>query len=130
MSLVSLDDLNHHILELIQSYTQEMLQAMEKQLDQTADQILEYLQANAPRSGQSNGFADSFVAISNGEGITKTITIFSKSKGRITHLLEFGFTHRGGKYVGPKPFLRPAFETYAPKMVEAIRSIIISGGKR
>ena len=101
---------------------------MEKVLDQTADQVLEYIRAKAPRSGQSDGFADSFVAVPTGTGINKTIAIYSEKKGRLTHLLEFGFTHRGGKFVGPRPFMRPAFDTFAPEMLEQVKSIIERGG--
>ena len=47
----------------------------------------------------------------SGSGITKTITIYAKTKGSITHLVEFGFNHKSGKYVAARPlFLRPAFD--------------------
>ena len=101
---------------------------MEKVLDDTAIKVLNYIQSKAPRSGQAYGFADSFVAVPEGEGINKRIAIYSSNKGRLTHLLEFGFTHRGGKFVGPRPFMRPAYDAFAPDMVEAIKSIIERGG--
>lgn len=126
--MVSLDELGLKIGELVIEYTDEIKEAMEKVLDQTADQVLEYIRAKAPRSGQSDGFADSFVAVPSGTGMNKTIAIFSEKKGRLTHLLEFGFTHRGGKFVGPRPFMRPAFDTFAPEMLEQVKSIIERGG--
>lgn len=126
--MVSLDELGLKIGELVSEYTDEIKEAMEKVLDQTADQVLLYIQERAPRSGQSYGFADSFVALPIGSGINKTIAIYSEKKGRLTHLLEFGFTHRGGKFIGPRPFMRPAFDAFAPEMLEAIKVIIERGG--
>ena len=127
-SLVSLDELGLKIGEIVSEYTEDIKEAMEKVLDQTADQVLIYIQEKAPRSGQSYGFADSFVAVPIGTGINKTIAIYSEQKGRLTHLLEFGFTHRGGKFVGPRPFMRPAFDAFAPEMLEEIKAIIERGG--
>lgn len=46
---------------------------------------------------------------------------------RDTHLLEFGYTHRSGKYVGPRPFMRPAYDMFTPKMLEDIKEIISKG---
>jgi hypothetical protein len=126
--MVSLDELGIEISELVEAYTDEIKQEMEKVLDDTAIKVLNYIQSKAPRSGQAYGFADSFVAVPEGEGINKRIAIYSSNKGRLTHLLEFGFTHRGGKFVGPRPFMRPAYDAFAPDMVEAIKSIIERGG--
>lgn len=126
--MVSLDELGLKIGELVSEYTEDVKEAMEKVLDQTADQVLEYIRTKAPRSGQSDGFADSFIAVPIGSGINKTIAIYSEKKGRLTHLLEFGFTHRGGKFVGPRPFMRPAFDAFAPEMLEQVKSIIGRGG--
>lgn len=126
--MVSLDELGITISELVEAYTDEIKREMEKVLDDTSVKVLNYIQSKAPRSGQAYGFAESFVAVPEGEGINKRIAIYSSNKGRLTHLLEFGFTHRGGKFVGPRPFMRPAFDAFAPDMVEQIKSIIERGG--
>jgi hypothetical protein len=123
-----LDELGLKIGELVIEYTEEIKVAMEKVLDETAQKVLEFIQSKAPRSGQTDGFADSFVAIPEGEGLNKRIAIYSEKKGRLTHLLEFGFTHRGGKFVGPRPFMRPAFDAFAPDMLQQIKAIIERGG--
>jgi len=123
-----LDELGLKISELVTDFTGDIMVAMEKVLDETAQKVLAYIQEKAPRSGRSYGFADSFIAIPEGQGINKRIAIYSSNKGRLTHLLEFGFTHRGGKFVGPRPFMRPAFDAFAPDMVEQIKSIIERGG--
>jgi len=126
--MVSLDELALGISELVESYAVEVIKEMEKVLDETSHKVLAYIQSKAPKSGQAYGFAESFVAVPEGEGVNKRIAIYSNTKGRLTHLLEFGFTHRGGKFVGPRPFMRPAFDAFAPDMVEKLKSIIERGG--
>ena len=127
MSLVTLDELGTAISNMVEEYAEEIILKLEKRLDETAQEIVKYISSHAPRSGGSKPFADSFVAEPQGSGINKTIVIFSNEKGKLTHLLEFGFTHRSGKYVGPRPFMRPAFELFTPKMLEDIKSIIEKG---
>jgi len=127
ISLITLDDLGDAISNMISDYAQEVILRLEKKLDETAEEIVKYIKSNAPRSGGSKPFADSFVAEPQGSGINKSIFIFSSNKGKLTHLLEFGFTHRSGKYVGPRPFMRPAYDLLTPKMIEDIKSIIEKG---
>jgi hypothetical protein len=125
--LVTLDRLGETISEMVDDYAKDIMIKLEKRLDKTANEIVQYISTHAPRSGGSKPFADSFVAKPQGTGINKTIVIFSNEKGKLTHLLEFGFTHRSGKYVGPRPFMRPAYELFTPKMLEDIKSIIEKG---
>ena len=122
--MASVDNFVDIINKEIENYSKKTLREIENSLDKTADKILEYIISNAPRSGSSGALADDFVKVENGEGISKTITIYAKTKGSITHLVEFGFVHKSGKYVGPRPFLRPAFDMLTPKMIDDIRKII------
>jgi hypothetical protein len=125
--MVTLDDLAKTIEENIHQYTEEVKIRLEKKLDETAEKIVEFIKNNAPRSGQAEAFADSFVVVANGEGIQKTLIIFSKVRGRITHLLEFGFTHRSGRFVSARPFMRPAFDTFSEQMLNDMKRIIEGG---
>ena len=127
-SLATLDELGSAIENMVEDYVEELIPKLEKRLDETAEEIVKYISNHAPRSDGSKPFADSFVATPQGEGINKTISIYSNTKGKLTHLLEFGFTHKSGKYVGPRPFLRPAFDLLTPKMLEDIRQLIEKGG--
>lgn len=127
ISLITLDELGVAISNMIDDYAQEITIKLEKRLDETGQEIVKYIRTHAPRSGGLKPFADSFIAEPQGSGINKTIVIFSNEKGKLTHLLEFGFTHRSGKYVGPRPFMRPAYDILTPKMLEDIKSIIKKG---
>lgn len=122
--LATLDDFVDEISEVLSTYSTHIKKALEEKLDETAQLILEYIKANAPRSGSKDAMADAFTSLSKGDGIHKVITIYASHKGRLIHLLEFGYTHRSGKYVGPRPFMRPVFDTFTPKMIEDIKAII------
>jgi HK97 gp10 family phage protein len=122
--MATLDNLAELIMDEVNSYTDEVIKELETKLDETADKILEYIKSNAPRSGQKDGLADDFVKADVGSGVNKTIVIYGKEKGMLVHLIEFGFMHRSGKYVNPRPFLRPAYDAFTPKMLEDIKVII------
>lgn len=125
--MVTLDNLASAIEAKVNAYTEEVKASLEKSLDDTAVKIVDYIKMHAPRSGKSGAYADSFVIVPNGTGIDKTLIIFSKEMGRLTHLLEFGFTHRGGKFVAPRPFMRPAFDTFSKEMLDDMKRIVQGG---
>lgn len=121
---MKVDELTLEIEKSVQAYTKEVEAQISEILDRTANQIIDYIKSNAPKSGRANAMADSFIKESFGEGANKTIVIYSKTKSSIVHLIEFGFKHRSGVFVSARPFMGPAYETYAPKMLEDIRKII------
>ena len=124
----TLDNLGVKITELINEYANGVKDEALNKLDETADKILNYIFSNCPRSGLgSNHLADSFIKTEVGSGLKKTIYISSKTKGRLVHLIELGFKHRSGKHVAARPFMRPAYDTFTPKMLEDIKSIIKGG---
>ena len=125
---VSLDELGVKLTEIISEYAKDVQDDILKRFDETADEILDYIFKNCPRGDSgSNHLADSFVKTEVGSGIYKTIYISSKTKGRLVHLIELGFKHRNGKHVQAHPFMRPAYDTFTPEMLEDIKSIIKGG---
>jgi hypothetical protein len=126
----SLDKLGIRISDLIKDYTDDVKEGMEERLDETAKEILEYIKTNCPRSETGNvHLADSFILTTFGSGATKTIYISSSTKGRLVHLVELGFKHISGRFVEARPFMRPAYETFTPSMLDDIKKIIRNGGK-
>ena len=126
----SLDELGVRISDLIKDYADDVKEGLEDRLDETAKQILDYIKSNCPRSDSgTNHLADSFILTTVGSGVNKTIYISSGTKGRLVHLVELGFKHISGKHVEARPFMRPAYETFTPKMLEDIKKIIERGGR-
>ena len=129
MESLELTALTLEIERAVKSYSREVELAIIERLDYTADQILDYIKSNAPRTPfNKEHLGDSFIKESYGEGVNKTIVIYSKTKGSIVHLVELGFKHRSGKLVSARPFLRPAYDEFTPKMLEDIKKIISGGG--
>lgn len=129
MESLELTALTPEIERAVKSYSREVELSIIERLDCTADQILDYIKSNAPRTPfNKEHLGDSFIKESYGEGVNKTIVIYSKTKGSIVHLVELGFKHRSGKLVSARPFLRPAYDEFTPKMLEDIKKIISGGG--
>lgn len=129
MESITIDALSSEIVKAVNSYSTDVANAIVEKLNQTADQILDYIKEKAPRSPYSKEhLGDSFIKETYGEGVNTTIVIYSKTKGSIVHLVELGFKHRSGKLVSARPFLRPAYEEFTPKMLEDMKRIINGGG--
>lgn len=127
--MTSLDNLGVNLTDIVETYADEIKEEVLHSLDHTADEILDYIASNCPkRDTGGKHLADSFIKTEVGQGINKTIYISSKTKGRLVHLVELGFKHRSGKHVAARPFMRPAYDTFTPEMLEDIKCII-SGGK-
>ena len=128
MESITLEALTPEIEKAVKSYVLEVEKALVTKLDETADKILEYIKGNAPWTSYNHPhLGDSFIKESYGEGVNKTIIIYSKTKGSIVHLVELGFRHRSGKFVAAQPFLRPAYDEFTPKMLEDMKQIIKGG---
>ncbi len=127
MDGTTMNDIAKRLDKIIDAYTKESIQLIEKRIDECADEILAYIRQNAPRGDSSSHLADSFIKTVVGEGKNLTIYISSKSKGRIVHLIELGFRHRSGKHIPAHPFLRPAYDIFSPKMLEDLKRIIAYG---
>lgn len=129
MESLELTALAPEIEKAVKSYSKDVEKAIIEKLDYTADQILDYIKDNAPRTPWTKEhLGDSFIKETYGEGVNTTIVIYSKTKGYLVHLVELGFKHRSGKLVSARPFLRPAYDQFTPKMLEDIKKIIGSGG--
>lgn len=128
MKTIDASELQKEVGKITKAYTKEVEESISKRLHKTADEIINYIKTKAPRSGSSNALADSFVKKTFGTGSKQTIVIYSKTKGSIVHLIELGFKHRSGKFVRARPFLRPAYDTFTPEMLDELKEIIKRGG--
>lgn len=121
---LKVDKVGDTIFNLANDYVDKTVVELEKTLEETADKILDYIRVNAPRSGKNNALADSFIKKSYSSGLDKRIIIYSKTKGSIVHLIEFGFNHKGGKKIKGRPFMRPAYDKFAPEMIMKMKLIM------
>lgn len=127
MDGITMNELAGKIASIVNDYAKECVNLFEKRIDECADEILSYIKENAPRGDSRNHLADSFIKTVAGEGKSMKIYISSASKGRIVHLIELGYRHTSGKHIPARPFLRPAYDTFSPKMLEDLKRIIVNG---
>lgn len=122
--MVSLEEMPDKISSIIDDYEKGKMEEIEAVMEKTALKMIEDIKANAPRGKSKEPMRDSFTYQKQGEGGNLIVTIYSKSKGRLLHLIEFGFIHRSGVFVSARPFLRPAYEKYIEEMVNKIKTIL------
>ena len=121
--MASLDDFVDEISSLIES-SLDFDNEVDEIMEDTARDIIEDIKSNAPIGKSKEHLKDSFTYLKEGTKVHKSITIYFSSKGRLVHLIEFGFIHRSGKFVNARPFLRPAYDKNEPKMETKIKEAI------
>ena len=126
MPNVSIDQLANEITKAVREYTEDVSEAIEREVDRTADIVLRETRANAPRDtgDYAKGFRKTKRDI---PGITRRV-VWNKQYSHLVHLLEFGHAKVGGGRVAGKPHLRVAYDRNTPEMLDRIRQIIRNGG--
>ena len=126
--MANLDELAVKVTELVEK-SLDFDNEMDWILTDTANDIISDIRETAPVGNSKEHLKDSFTYVKEGTKSNRSVTIYSKTKGRIVHLVEFGFVHRSGKFVSARPFLRPSYEKEAPKMEERIKEAIEDAAK-
>lgn len=117
--MTSIDDMADEIMKGLTEYSELADTAMKKAVRKTAASVKNEVSANAPkRTGQ---YAKSWTAKKTKENShTLEMTVHSKDRYQIAHLLEHGHAKRGGGRVPGKPHIAPAEENGA----ELLQSLI------
>ena len=71
--MATLDDLSQMISDMVEDYVEEIIPKLDQRLIYTADEIINYIKTNAPRSGSKNAFADTSIVHPFMCVITRTI---------------------------------------------------------
>jgi len=126
MANISIDQLANAITEAVREYTEDVSAAIEKKVDEVADQVLRETKNLAPK--RTGEYAKTFVKTKQDEYGRIRRVIWNRKHYRRVHLLEFGHAKRGGGRVSAYPHLRPAYEKYALQLPDEIKRIIKKGG--
>ncbi|NTZ20932.1 HK97 gp10 family phage protein [Paenibacillus sp. JMULE4] len=128
MANISIDQLAAAITDAVREYTEDVINAIETKVDETATDVLEETIRLAPkRTGKyAKGFVQTRRTLAS-HGY-RGYTVWNKKHYRRVHLLEFGHAKRGGGRVRAFPHLRPAYEKHAAKLPDEIKRIIRNGG--
>ena len=121
------EELGIEISKIVSEYTEDVSNAIAKEIDDTAKLVLKDVKANAPRKRPKyyQGFRikkdDSLGSVSR--------TIHNSTHPGLVHLLEKGHGLKNGGRSDAKPHLAPAYDKHVPQMERKIESIIKKGGK-
>ncbi|WP_411736093.1 hypothetical protein [Paenibacillus sp. M2] len=124
--MVSLDNLANEITSAVKTYTQDVTNGIEKELDKTSRTVTKDISTNSPK--KSGRYAAGWARKKISDGVGVRYISYNKYKPGLAHLQENGYAKRGGGRVAGKPHIRPVVDRELPAMVNRIKSIIRNGG--
>ena len=116
----SIDDLTDLVMDGLREYSELADTAMKKAVRKTATSVRKEISENAPK--RTGDYAKSWATKKVTENSHKLeITVHSKNRYQIAHLLEKGHAKRGGGRVNGKPHIAPAEENGAELLESLIK---------
>lgn len=116
----SVDDLADLVMDGLREYSELADTAMKKAVRKTAASVRKEISENAPKD--TGTYAKSWATKKVTENSHKLeITVHSKNRYQIAHLLEHGHAKRNGGRVAGKPHIAPAEENGADLLESLIK---------
>lgn len=116
----SVDDLADLVMDGLREYSELADTAMKKAVRKTAASVRKEISENAPKD--TGTYAKSWATKKVTENSHKLeITVHSKNRYQIAHLLEHGHAKRNGRRVAGKPHIAPAEENGADLLESLIK---------
>ena len=116
--MTSIDDMASEIMSGLQEYADLAAAEMKKAVKKTATEVKKEISANAPvKSGRYKKSWTTKTAKENSH--TLEMTVYSKDRYQIAHLLEHGHAKRGGGRVAAIPHIATA-EANGEQMLEKL----------
>lgn len=107
--VTSIDDMASEIMKGLTEYADLAETEMKKAVKKTATSVKKKISANAPK--KTGAYAKSWTAKKTKENShSLEMTVHSKNRYQLAHLLEKGHAKRGGGRVAGKPHIAPAEE--------------------
>lgn len=116
--MTSIDDMASEIMQGLQEYSDLADVAMKKAVRKTATEVRKEISANAPQ--RTGKYAKSWTAKKVKENShTLEMTVHSKDRYQLAHLLEKGHAKRNGGRVAGKSHIAPA-EEHGAELLESL----------
>lgn len=116
--MTSIDDMASEIMSGLQEYADLADAEMKKAVKKTTTEVKKEIAANAPvKSGRYKKSWTTKTAKENSHSLE--MTVYSKDRYQIAHLLEHGHAKRGGGRVAAIPHIAPA-EANGKQMLEKL----------
>ena len=106
---VKIDDLAEEVMKGLTEYSKLATSDMKKAVKKAGNDVRKEIQSTAPKD--TGAYAKSWAVKTTRESAEKLeVTVHSKNRYQLAHLLEFGHAKRGGGRVSGKPHIAPAEE--------------------
>ena len=116
--MTSIDEMADEIMKGLTEYAELADSAMKKAVRKTAKTVKEEISANAPK--RTGRYAKIWATKKTKENShSLEMTVHSKDRYQIAHLLEHGHAKRGGGRVSGKPHIAPA-EQHGEELLESL----------
>ena len=122
-AVVNVDKLAGEIVLAIQTYTQDVSEAVDEAARETAKAIAADLRETSPK--KTGEYAKGWTYRKTGAGAYR---VHNKTKPQLTHLLEHGHAKAGGGRVEGIPHIKPAQDRYVPEFEKKVQQILERGG--
>ena len=121
--MTSIDDMTKEIMKGLQEYSELADDEMKKAVRKTATSVKKEISANAPKL--TGTYAKSWTSSKIKEtSHNLQMTVHSRNRYRLAHLLEKGHAKRGGGRVQGKPHIAPAEKNGEELLENLIRKAI------
>lgn len=118
--MTSVDNFADEVMKNLHKYSELADSAMKKAVRKTANSVRKEISANAPK--RTGKYAKSWAVKKTKENShSLEMTVHSKDRYQIAHLLEKGHAKRGGGRVEGKPHIAPAEENGAELLESLIK---------
>ena len=121
--MTSIDNLAEEVMKGLQEYSELADDEMKKAVRKTATSVKKEISANAPK--RTGAYAKSWTSSKVKEtSHNLQMTVHSRNRYRLAHLLEKGHAKRGGGRVQGKPHIAPAEKNGEELLETLIRKAI------
>lgn len=121
--MTSIDDMASEIMKGLQEYADLADTEVKKAVRKTATEVRKEISSNAPKD--TGAYAKSWTAKKVSEnGHSLQMTVYSKNRYQLAHLLEHGHAKRGGGRVSGKPHIAPAEQNGEELLENLIRKAL------
>ena len=121
--MTSIDDMTREIMKGLQEYSELADDEMKKAVRKTATSVKKEISANAPHDTGTYAKSWAFSKVRE-TSHNLQMTVHSRNRYRLAHLLEKGHAKRGGGRVQGKPHIAPAEKNGEELLENLIRKAI------
>ena len=116
---IPVDQLASEVMKGLEEYAELATDVMKKEVQETGKVVKQQIEQSAPR--KSGRYAKSWAVKKTAEtSSTLEVTVHSRNRYMLTHLLENGHAKRGGGRVRAIPHIAPAEEMGIKELAERI----------